>query len=65
MRFHPAVYQNYRQAARDDVLPLSKPIKTSTGEMITELPIPKGMKVIASIAGYNRPVAQPTDVDTQ
>lgn len=54
MRFHPAVYQNYRQAARDDVLPLSKPIKTSTGDLITELPIPKGMKIIISIAGYNR-----------
>jgi hypothetical protein len=54
MRFHPAVYQNFRQAAQDDVLPLSQPIKTSSGELITKLPIPKGMKVIASIAGYNR-----------
>lgn len=57
MRFHPAVYHNYRQAVRDDVLPLSKPIKTSAGDLITQLPIPKGTKVIASIAGYNRSVA--------
>jgi cytochrome P450 len=56
MRFHPAVYQNYRQAAGDDVLPLSKSIKTSSGDLITQLPIPKGMKIIASIAGYNRSV---------
>lgn len=54
MRFHPALYQNYRQAANDDILPLSKPIKTTDGKMISELPIPKGMKIILSIAAYNR-----------
>jgi hypothetical protein len=54
MRFHPAVYHNYRQAVKDDVLPLSKPIRTTTGEEITKLPIPKGLKVILSISGYNR-----------
>ncbi|KIM45089.1 hypothetical protein M413DRAFT_441752 [Hebeloma cylindrosporum] len=54
MRFHPALYQNYRQAANDDILPLSKPIKTTDGRTINELPIPKGMKVILSIAAYNR-----------
>lgn len=54
MRFHPAIYQNYRQAAKDDVLPLSTPIKNTSGELIDSLPIPKGMKVIASIAGYQR-----------
>lgn len=60
MRFHPAVYHNYRQAARDDVLPLSKPVRTSTGNLITQLPIPKGTKVIASIAAYNRWVPSET-----
>ncbi|KXN90138.1 Cytochrome P450 4A4 [Leucoagaricus sp. SymC.cos] len=54
MRFHPAVYHNYRQAVRDDVLPLSKPITTTTGELVSKLPIPKGLKVILSISGYNR-----------
>jgi len=54
MRLHPAVYHNYRFAARDDVLPLSKPITTTTGEVISKLPIPKGLKVILSIAGYQR-----------
>ncbi|KAG6857779.1 hypothetical protein H0H87_004195 [Tephrocybe sp. NHM501043] len=54
MRFHPALYQNYRQAAKDDVLPLSTPIQTTSGEHIDELPIPKGMKVILSIAAYQR-----------
>lgn len=54
MRFHPALYQNYRQAANDDILPLSKPIKTMDGKTISELPIPKGTKIILSIAAYNR-----------
>ncbi|PPQ93679.1 LOW QUALITY PROTEIN: hypothetical protein CVT25_012738 [Psilocybe cyanescens] len=54
MRFHPALYQNYRQAADDNVLPLSKPIKTLDGNYVDELPIPKGIKIILSIAAYNR-----------
>ena len=56
MRFHPALYQNYRQVGRDDVLPLSKPITTSTGEVINKLPIAKGTKIVLSIAAYNRQV---------
>ncbi|KNZ72214.1 Leukotriene-B4 omega-hydroxylase 3 [Termitomyces sp. J132] len=54
MRFHPALYQNYRQAAKDDVLPLSTPTRTTSGEYLNNLPIPKGMKVILSIAAYHR-----------
>ncbi|KAK0461023.1 cytochrome P450 [Desarmillaria tabescens] len=54
MRLHPALYHNYRRAAHDDVLPLSKPILTTSDELIDKLPVPKGMKVFASIAGYNR-----------
>lgn len=54
MRFQPAVYQNYRMAAHDTVLPLSKPITTTTGETISSLPIGKGTKLVLSIAAYNR-----------
>jgi cytochrome P450 len=54
MRYHPALYQNYRQAANDDVLPLSSPIKSADGKLTTKLPVPKGMKIILSIAAYNR-----------
>ncbi|KAJ3517646.1 hypothetical protein NLJ89_g370 [Agrocybe chaxingu] len=56
LRFHPAVYQNYRMAAHDDVLPLSTPIKTMDGRTLEKLPIPKGVKIILSIAAYNRNV---------
>jgi len=54
MRYHPALYQNYRQAANDVVLPLSSPIKSMDGSLVSELPVPKGMKIILSIAAYNR-----------
>jgi hypothetical protein len=54
MRYHPALYQNYRQAARDDVIPLSKPIVGRNGEIMNELPVAKGTKIILSIAAYNR-----------
>ncbi|KAJ7128780.1 cytochrome P450 [Mycena crocata] len=53
-RFHPVAFQSMREAARDEVLPLSKPMITKSGKTITELPIPKNMVLIISTAGYNR-----------
>ncbi|KAJ7752918.1 cytochrome P450 [Mycena metata] len=54
LRFHPVVFNTLRGAARDEVLPLSKPIVTLSGKTITELPIPKNQILVTSIAGYNR-----------
>ncbi|KAF8161361.1 cytochrome P450 [Crassisporium funariophilum] len=54
LRYHPAAYSTYREAVRDDVLPLSRPITTNSGKIITEIPVPKGIKVVTSINGYNR-----------
>ncbi|KAJ7461862.1 cytochrome P450 [Mycena galericulata] len=54
LRFHPVSYQSMRIAARDEVLPLSKPIITKSGKTITELPIPKDMILVISNCGYNR-----------
>ncbi|KAJ7072910.1 cytochrome P450 [Mycena amicta] len=54
LRVHPVSFNNFRQSAADDVLPLSRPITLTSGEVVTELPVPKGMKVIISIAAYNR-----------
>lgn len=54
MRFHPAVYHNFRQAVKDEVLPLLRPISTVSGKVLPELPIPRGLKIIISICGYNR-----------
>jgi len=44
----------YRQADRNDVIPLSSPIMTESGQVISEIPISKGQDIIISIGGYNR-----------
>lgn len=54
LRFHPVVFHNHRQAGRDDVIPLAKPIKTKSGKVIGEIPIAKGTRVVLAIAAYNR-----------
>ncbi|KAK0240869.1 cytochrome P450 [Armillaria nabsnona] len=54
LRFHPVVYNVARVAARDDVLPLSKPMTLTTGKVVQEIAIPKGTFILSSIAGYNR-----------
>ncbi|KAK0462488.1 cytochrome P450 [Desarmillaria tabescens] len=54
LRFHPVVYNIERSATRDDVLPLSKPVTLTTGKVVQEIPIPKGITITASITGYNR-----------
>ncbi|TFK52303.1 cytochrome P450 [Heliocybe sulcata] len=53
LRLHPAVFQVPRMASRDAVLPLSQPIKTLSGEIISQLPVPKGTQVIVSSGCYN------------
>ncbi|KAK0215088.1 cytochrome P450 [Armillaria fumosa] len=54
LRYHPAVYHVSRVSAQDDVLPLSKPITTTSGKILHELPIPKGLQIFSSVAAYNR-----------
>ncbi|KAG6808982.1 hypothetical protein H0H92_002100 [Tricholoma furcatifolium] len=56
LRYHPVVISLIREAARDDVIPLSTPIRTVSGELITEIPVSKGQKVSTSIGCYNRQV---------
>ncbi|KAF7318959.1 Cytochrome P450 [Mycena chlorophos] len=54
LRYHPVAFNNAREAVCDQVLPLSKPIVTKSGEMLTELPIAKDQIVVVSVAAYNR-----------
>ncbi|KAJ8594235.1 cytochrome P450 [Rhizopogon salebrosus TDB-379] len=54
LRFCPALYHVYRTAIEDDVLPLSQPITTRHGKIIHELPVPKGTRIVVSLAAYNR-----------
>jgi cytochrome P450 len=54
LRFHTVSYTSLREAARDEILPLSKPLVTKSGKRITELPIAKNTVLVVSLAGYNR-----------
>ncbi|KAF8510880.1 cytochrome P450 [Hysterangium stoloniferum] len=54
LRFHPIVPMILRKSKRDDVIPLSTPITTKKGEVITNVAIPAGQKIIISISAYNR-----------
>ena len=54
LRFPPIVYNLWRVAAKDDVIPLSLPVIGKNGETITEVPISAGQPVMLSICGYNR-----------
>lgn len=54
LRFCTVIYHANRCASQDDVLPLSQPITTRSGDVIRELPVPKGTRIVASIAAYNR-----------
>ncbi|THG97108.1 hypothetical protein EW026_g4830 [Hermanssonia centrifuga] len=54
LRFHPIVYHLGREAAKDDVIPLSKPVYGKSGEMISEIPVTAGQNIMISICAYNR-----------
>ncbi|CCM03242.1 uncharacterized protein FIBRA_05367 [Fibroporia radiculosa] len=56
LRLHPLVYMLVRVANQDDVIPLSKPILTEDGNLISEIPVSKGQNVSVSVWGYNRRV---------
>lgn len=49
--------QIYRVAAKDDLVPLSKPITSTSGKQFNEVLVPKGTRIVVSIAAYNRSVS--------
>lgn len=54
LRMQPSLGTVYRQAAVDELIPLSTPLKLKDGRTITDLPVPKGTKLLVSIDAYNR-----------
>ncbi|KAG7086191.1 hypothetical protein E1B28_002154 [Marasmius oreades] len=54
LRFYPSVPLTERITFEDTILPLSRPITTISGRVITELPIRKGQMIHVGIASYNR-----------
>ncbi|KAI9446023.1 cytochrome P450, partial [Lactarius indigo] len=54
LRLHPIVHTMLKEATRDDVIPLSSPIATRSGEKISSIPVRKGTLVDLAVGVYNR-----------
>ncbi|KAF7430178.1 hypothetical protein PC9H_005878 [Pleurotus ostreatus] len=54
LRYHAISPLLYRNSGVDDVIPLSQPITSSSGDVITEVPVRKGQRIIFCIGSYNR-----------
>ena len=54
LRFHPIVYHLLREAGKDDIIPLSQPITTAKGNVLTDIPVAKGQHIMVNVAAYNR-----------
>ncbi|KAF8507406.1 cytochrome P450 [Gautieria morchelliformis] len=56
LRYHPIGPTLARVAGREDIIPLSAPQTTKSGEVVTSIPVSKGQRVLISIGAYNRRV---------
>ncbi|KAF9258812.1 cytochrome P450 [Marasmius fiardii PR-910] len=53
LRLHPIVAELFREAAVDEVIPLDYPVIDASGSVLSEIPVVKGQRILADIAGYN------------
>ncbi|KAI6004500.1 cytochrome P450 [Pisolithus orientalis] len=54
LRLHPAVQDLVREANEDDVIPLSEPVRTKSGEVVDSIAIERGTEIGISISCMNR-----------
>ncbi|GJJ11676.1 hypothetical protein Clacol_005912 [Clathrus columnatus] len=54
LRYHPILAGIFRNAGRDDHIPLDIPIKLTTGEVVSSIPVERGQQVFMSFINYNR-----------
>ncbi|KAH9032518.1 cytochrome P450 [Lactarius hengduanensis] len=54
LRLHPIVHTLLKEATQDDVIPLSSPIVTKSGEQVSSIPVRKGTLVDLAVGVYNR-----------
>ncbi|KAJ7205691.1 cytochrome P450 [Mycena haematopus] len=54
LRVYPAAAMRERVALKDEIIPLSEAIITTTGHRITQIPIRKGDQVVLALASYQR-----------
>ncbi|KAH7923529.1 cytochrome P450 [Leucogyrophana mollusca] len=57
LRLHPPVTEMTRLAADDDVLPLSEPIQTASGQLVDRISMTKGTLISIPMRSVNRSVA--------
>ncbi|KAI3614856.1 cytochrome p450 [Moniliophthora roreri] len=53
LRLHPIVSSLLREPEEDDVIPLANPVVSTSGEVLGEIPVVEGQRIMASITGYN------------
>ncbi|KAJ7580751.1 cytochrome P450 [Mycena floridula] len=53
LRLHPAVAETPRQCTVNDIMPLSSPITTRDGQVVSSLSIPKGALVVVPLRAIN------------
>ncbi|EGO04230.1 hypothetical protein SERLA73DRAFT_26379, partial [Serpula lacrymans var. lacrymans S7.3] len=56
LRLHPPISQSTRLVSEDDVIPLSVPVQTASGEVVDHLTIAKGTILTIPIRCVNRSV---------
>ncbi|THV04406.1 PAH-inducible cytochrome P450 monooxygenase PC-PAH 1, partial [Dendrothele bispora CBS 962.96] len=54
LRMYPIAIILNRSTDRDDVIPLSEPVISTSGEILTRIPVKKGQRVIIDVSSYNR-----------
>ncbi|KZT40727.1 cytochrome P450 [Sistotremastrum suecicum HHB10207 ss-3] len=54
LRYHNVVIMVMREAAKDCIVPLEYPVRSTTGERLTHIPLQKATKVFISLSQYNR-----------
>ncbi|KAI6100328.1 cytochrome P450 [Pisolithus sp. B1] len=54
LRVHSAVQDLIRQASEDDVIPLSEPVQTRSGEVVDSIAVKCGTEIGISVPGMNR-----------
>jgi cytochrome P450 len=54
MRLHPIVWELFRTAGEDDIIPLAFPITSVRGEKVSAIPVLKGQSITVQFACYNR-----------
>ncbi|OCH92291.1 cytochrome P450 [Obba rivulosa] len=54
LRYHAIVVGVVRVAEKDDIIPLQYPVVSKSGELVREIPIHAGQRIMSSFCAYNR-----------